>query len=90
MENRNRELKPNTASLVATARPPTGAEILFRAHEIFETRGGIPGRELEDWLLAEQELKHERTGTKKVLKRQFSRRHSPAWRDARSPGNEIA
>jgi len=37
--------------------PPTPEAIRLRAHKIFLSRGGIPGRELEDWLLAEQELK---------------------------------
>jgi hypothetical protein len=37
--------------------PPTPEAIRLRAHQIFLSRGGIPGRELEDWLLAEQELK---------------------------------
>lgn len=40
---------------------PTPEEIGRRAHEIFLLRGGAPGRELEDWLLAEHELKRERS-----------------------------
>lgn len=28
-----------------------------RAHEIFQQRGGEPGRDLDDWLEAERELK---------------------------------
>ncbi|HVU07943.1 MAG TPA: DUF2934 domain-containing protein [Verrucomicrobiae bacterium] len=36
--------------------PPTVEEIRQRAHEIFLTRGGIQGKELDDWLMAEQEL----------------------------------
>jgi hypothetical protein len=36
---------------------PTAEEIRQRAHEIFLVRGGAPGHELEDWLLAERELK---------------------------------
>jgi hypothetical protein len=41
--------------------PPTPEEIHLRAHEIYLSRGGAPGRELEDWLLAEQQLKQERS-----------------------------
>ena len=40
--------------------PSTVEEIRQRAHEIFLARGGEPGKELEDWLRAESELKHER------------------------------
>lgn len=36
---------------------PTPEQIQKRAHEIFMARGGEPGRELDDWLLAERELK---------------------------------
>lgn len=39
---------------------PTLDEIQQRAHEIFRARGGTPGKELEDWLRAEQQLKCER------------------------------
>ena len=33
------------------------SEIRRRAYEIYLERGGLPGRELEDWLQAEGELK---------------------------------
>ena len=36
--------------------PPTPEQIRQRAHEIFQSRGGAAGRELDDWLQAEQEL----------------------------------
>jgi hypothetical protein len=36
---------------------PTPEEIRKRAQEIFEARGGAPGHELDDWLLAESQLK---------------------------------
>ena len=42
--------------------PPTPEQIRQRAHEIFLTRGGAPGQELDDWLRAEQELKQGRAG----------------------------
>jgi hypothetical protein len=35
----------------------TPEKIRELAHRIFLERGGAPGRELDDWLLAEQELK---------------------------------
>jgi hypothetical protein len=35
----------------------TRQQIERRAHEIWIARGGSPGRELDDWLQAEQELK---------------------------------
>jgi hypothetical protein len=35
---------------------PTHEEIARRAHEIFLARGGAPGRDMDDWLKAEQEL----------------------------------
>ncbi len=42
--------------------PPTPEEIGQRAHKIFLARGGTHGRDMEDWLLAEQQLKRERAG----------------------------
>ena len=32
------------------------AAVARRAYEIFQRRGGAPGRDLEDWLQAEREL----------------------------------
>ena len=37
------------------ARGPSHAEIARRAYELFEERGGEPGREWEDWFRAERE-----------------------------------
>jgi|PlaIllAssembly_1097288.scaffolds.fasta_scaffold2276443_1 hypothetical protein len=34
-------------------------EVQKRAYAIFQTRGGAPGHELDDWLLAEVELRTE-------------------------------
>ena len=39
---------------------PTPDEIRQRAQKLFKARGGTPGRELDDWLRAEQQLKEER------------------------------
>jgi hypothetical protein len=38
---------------------PTPEQIQKRAHEIYEARGGAPGHEWDDWLLAEQQLRAE-------------------------------
>lgn len=38
---------------------PTDAEVRQRAYEIHQAHGGAPGRELDDWLQAERELKQE-------------------------------
>lgn len=37
---------------------PTEQEIAVRAHELFLKRGAVSGHELEDWLEAEQQLRH--------------------------------
>lgn len=36
---------------------PTEAAIRARAYELFVARGALPGREVEDWLQAERELR---------------------------------
>ena len=42
----------------AVARPaPRDLDIASRAYELFLQRGGEHGRDWEDWLMAEQELK---------------------------------
>ncbi len=38
------------------ARHPSEDEIRRRAYEIYVGRGGTPGHELDDWILAEREL----------------------------------
>jgi hypothetical protein len=38
---------------------PTLDQIRQRAHDIYVARGGTEGMGLNDWLQAEQELKHE-------------------------------
>jgi len=50
---------------------PTSEEIRQRAYEIFLARGGTPGKEMEDWLRAEQELKRERAVLKTPSGRGF-------------------
>jgi hypothetical protein len=38
-------------------RPATETDIRERAYQLFIARGAEPGREMEDWLQAERELK---------------------------------
>ncbi len=49
----------------ASARAENGSltyeQIARRAYEIYLARGSEPGRELEDWLQAERELRNERS-----------------------------
>jgi hypothetical protein len=44
------------ASASETLRTPTAEEIAIRAYEIYESRGGKDGADLDDWLQAEREL----------------------------------
>ena len=37
-------------------RAPTHGEIACRVYQLFEERSGEPGRDWEDWFLAEREL----------------------------------
>lgn len=48
---------------------PTSEEIRGRAHEIYLERGGGDGRDFDDWLQAERELRasHKSSGTRLVL-----------------------
>jgi hypothetical protein len=59
-----RQIKKPDGDSMATARPlkppSTEEEIRQRAHQIFLARGGAPGRELDDWLLAEYQIFRER------------------------------
>jgi len=65
MKRRNQNAKTQTSviSKESEAKPqlpaPTHEQIQERAYKIFETRCGSPGHELDDWLLAEIELKAE-------------------------------
>lgn len=43
--------------------PDTRNRIARRAYELFEERGGEPGRDLEDWLRAEQQILSAQTET---------------------------
>jgi hypothetical protein len=66
------EQKPTQENGVAEERP-SQEEIERRAHEIYLERGGIHGRDLDDWLQAERELKEETgPGAFKPLRRPLS------------------
>jgi Protein of unknown function (DUF2934) len=58
--NENLELHASPISPRAEDAPANHAqnhdEIRRRAYEIYQERGGLPGRELDDWLQAESEF----------------------------------
>jgi hypothetical protein len=41
----------------STIKSVDSTEIARRAYELFLSRGGVHGRDVEDWLTAEQELR---------------------------------
>jgi hypothetical protein len=49
-------LAGTVATQAAPSRRPTREQIAQRAFEIYQSRGGGHGRDLDDWLRAEQEL----------------------------------
>lgn len=50
---------PSLQLVSARANPmPSDEAIRLRAYELFCSRGGEPGHEVDDWLQAEQELRH--------------------------------
>ena len=57
--------RPRGRTPRAAARAENGSlayeEIARRAYEIYQARGSEPGRELEDWLQAERELRDQRS-----------------------------
>jgi hypothetical protein len=60
----NRESgRPSTQTTASTAGTVTHEEIAARAYEIFQSRGGEAGSDLDDWLRAEQELIEQRSAT---------------------------
>ncbi len=42
----------------AAAAQPSREDVARRAYEISRSRGGVHGRDVEDWLAAERELRH--------------------------------
>jgi len=59
----NNPARENNPTKTAQGVAPTLEEIRQRAQEIFTARGGAPGKELDDWLQAEQELKQQSAGS---------------------------
>lgn len=59
-QNRNAKTQTSVTSKENEAKPqlpsPTPEQIQQRAYEIYKARGGVPGRELDDWLQAQREL----------------------------------
>ena len=53
---RQRRGTPDTARPNAEPVEPRMTRIARRAHELYETRGGQDGRDLDDWLQAEREI----------------------------------
>lgn len=51
------EQRPSVPTVQALGLPPVQERIRQRAHEIYQARGGTTGRELDDWLQAEREIK---------------------------------
>ena len=49
--------RPQKKEPKAAERVPTESDIRERAYELFLARGAEPGRDLEDWLQAERELR---------------------------------
>lgn len=64
--NQHARIKKATSSK-GLIQQPAQEEIRCRAYEIFLKRGGAPGRELDDWLTAEQELRDECPRNRKRL-----------------------
>jgi hypothetical protein len=51
------EQRPGVPTVHTPRLPPVQERIGQRAHEIYQARGGTTGRELDDWLQAEREIK---------------------------------
>jgi hypothetical protein len=48
---------PSTEPTSAPQSGPTTEQIAQRAYEIYQSRGGTEGQDIEDWLQAERELR---------------------------------
>jgi len=58
-KRKSHEQHQSKLSAQPTIPSPTIEQIQRRAFEIYQACGCVPGRELDDWLLAEKELKAE-------------------------------
>lgn len=54
---RNKTPHYESEPTIKTPKLPGEDEIRRHAHQLFLKRGGIPGKEMDDWLQAERELK---------------------------------
>ncbi len=54
--NREQLTPQSESTMTPIRRQVTEADIATRAYEIFQSRGGEDGSDLEDWLQAEREL----------------------------------
>jgi hypothetical protein len=57
-------VKESTPTMPSRGINPTHEDIRRRAHELFLARGGEPGKELDDWLRAERQLKRKSAATR--------------------------
>lgn len=48
---------PSAAIATQSGQTPTADQIARRAYELYQQRGGRPGRDFEDWIQAERELR---------------------------------
>lgn len=48
---------PSATPSVQSGQTPSAEQIARRAYELYQQRGGKPGRDMEDWLEAERELR---------------------------------
>jgi hypothetical protein len=65
--------KESAPTIKTPSLPPAPGEIRDRAYDIFLARGGAPGNDVDDWLLAEQQLKEERTRPKEPSDPRYTR-----------------
>lgn len=54
----NPDKQPHDLRSIAGRPTEVTARISYRAHELFDARGRVAGRALEDWLSAENEIMH--------------------------------
>jgi hypothetical protein len=53
---RSERTSPVSAEVSRERRVPSADDVARRAYQLYEARGGEPGRDIEDWLQAEREL----------------------------------
>ena len=58
MKNKDKERQEHQST--QSQNPPDQSEVARRAYELYESRGGESGHDLEDWLQAEREINEHR------------------------------